>query len=482
MPDPASQPVPSDSGRDAEEAPPSFLGKRWLRALLAAPLLLSIAGIGPTHWVEHLTHFSKPASVALLLIGIAAALWITEAIPLFATSFVLLFLELVWLTPVMKEAGLAAGTDAFLAPFFSNVVLLFLGGFVLSKALHKYGLDGWIAERVLERTAGKPAAVIGAMLFVSGFLSMWMSNTATAAMMLGLAQPMLVRVAPEDPFRRALPLAIAFGANLGGLGTPVGTPPNAIAIEALVSHGHPLGFATWLAMSAPFLLLLLGASWWILLRMYPPSGAALALGSGADRRITRNGKVVVGIALATALLWLTGGLHSWSTGTVALLPVVALFGLGLLGREDFLGLPWDVLILAGGGLSLGIAVERSGLGHELVAAIPVDALGQFGVALALVAVAALMTTFMSNTATANLLVPVVVGLQGVSTPPLLLAIAYACSCTMILPVSTPPNAIVFGLGVLRTRDMVRPAAVITGMALLLTLAVAPFWWGWLGLR
>jgi len=237
-------------------------------------------------------------------------------------------------------------------------------------------------------------------------------------------------------------------------------------------------------MALPLLALLLGGTWWLLLHMYPPRTRQLSLdASESDVQLSRTSYIVLALTVLTAFLWLTGSVHGLATGTEALVPVVVLFGARILDRQDFQSLPWDVLILAGGGLSLGSAVEASGLGEAVVEAIPAGALGPLGLTAALALVAATMTTFMSNTATANLLVPVAAGMGGsVGTSPLLVVVAYACSCTMILPVSTPPNAMVFSSGQITTADLVRPALMLGVVALGLTVLLAPHWWAWLGLR
>jgi sodium-dependent dicarboxylate transporter 2/3/5 len=427
------------------------------------------------------TGLSHSESVALLLVLIAAVLWVTEAVQLFVTSFILLLLELTWLLPSLEEEGEKVDGAIFLAPFFSNVILLFLGGFVLSTAFRKYQIDRLIAHVVLSRTGGRPRSVMAAVILVTAFLSMWMSNTATAAMMLGLSLPLVSRVDPSDPIRRGLPLAVAAGANLGGLGTPIGTPPNAIVVEALAARGTPIGFATWMGMTVPILVVLLVALHWLLGRMFPPKVERLDMDEGPLPTLSWRSLSILAVTGLTGLLWLTSGLHGQKTGTVALIPVVVFFGGRLLDKKDFQSLPWDVLILAGGGLSLGVAVSESGLGNAIVSAVPVQRMNPMAVVVAITLISALMTTFMSNTATANLLVPVVAGLSDASSSSLLLVVAYACSCTMILPVSTPPNAMVFSSGEVGTRDLVRTGLLVSAVALAVTAFFAPFWWGVFGL-
>lgn len=454
---------------------------RLSHALLVTAFFAVAAAVRPAHVLMRWTGFEEGASAALFLVIVAATLWVTEAVPLFVTSFIILFFELAWLSPILLSGEVAINSAAFTAPFFSNVILLFLGGFALSVAYRKYSLDRWIARWVLKKTKGRPRAVVGAVIAVTAFLSMWMSNTATAAMMLGLALPLLEKVNREDPIQRALPLAVALGANLGGMGTPIGTPPNAIVMEALNAQGATIGFATWMLMAVPLLVVVLVAGWWLLLRLYPPQIQCLEVAQFEPVELSHSSWAVLGVTAVTGVLWLTGDFHSLSTGTVALIPVVVFFGFKILDAQDFQNLPWNVLFLAGGGLSLGVAVQRSGLGEAIVSSLPVASLGQMGILIAIALVAALMTTFMSNTATANLLVPVVAGLSGVELAPLLVVVAFTCSATMILPVSTPPNAMVFSSGTLSTRDLVRSGFLVSGLALVLTVFGGPTWWAQLGL-
>ena len=449
--------------------------RRYIRRVLGSVLVLGVLAAGPTDLITELTGLDPGPAVTLVLVIMAAVLWVTEAVPLFVTSFLILLLELGWLKPVLGKQGIDVPSSYFLAPFFSNVVLLFLGGFVLSAAFQKFRLDEQIARWVLDRSGGEPRRVLAAVIGVTALLSMWMSNTATAAMMLGLSMPLLAKVPMDDPFRRGLPLGVAFGANFGGVGTPIGTPPNAIAVEAMAEHGNAPDFATWMVMALPMLIVFLTLTWVLLLRMYPPRVKRVSMAESEPIERSVGGRVVIAVALLTIVLWLTSGIHPLETGTVALIPVIVFFGARILETADFKRLPWDVLILAGGGLSLGAAVESSGLSEVIVTLIPA-AIGPWGLAAALAFIAGVMTTFMSNTATANLLVPVVVGISNVPTGPLLMVVAYACSCTMILPVSTPPNAIAFSSGFITTRDLVRPALILSVLALTASCTLGPLWW------
>lgn len=448
--------------------------------LLVGLMIALVVAAGASGWLQAWLGLTPAAGVALVILLVAALLWITEVIPLFVTSLIILVLNVTWLAQVMAAQGQPVSPASFSAPFFSNVILLFLGGLTLSSAFRKFLIAERLARWVLRNTGTRPARVLLGIILTTAFLSMWMSNTATAAMMLGLAMPLLDRVDEDDPFRKALVLAVPFAANLGGLGTPIGTPPNAIAMGYMSQLGLAPSFGRWMLLAAPILVLALASLWVLLLRLFPPRVHTIELVAGTQFRWSARSRTVVAVACVTALAWLTGDVHGVPSGIVALLPVIALFGSRLLDIEDLRRLSWDVLLLAGGGLSLGVAVEQSGLGAWLVSLLHAEGAGFAVVVLLLALVAAVMTSVMSNTATANLLIPVVMGISGVPAAPLLLTVACTCSCMMVLPVSTPPNAIVFGSGMIQVKDMVIPGLAISLISLGLTLTLGLWWWDLLG--
>ena len=438
---------------------------------------------------------SEPGRYALSLFGIAAVLWMTELVPLFVTSLIILAFEMILLVPVLVDNGVPVGEGAFMSPFFSNVTLLFLGGLLLAQAATRHRLDLWFAARLLRLSGGRPDRVLLALMVASAFLSMWMSNTATTAMMLILVVA-LVRQLPPDSgtFRKALFLGVPFACNLGGLGTPIGTPPNAIAVSLLDARGEGIGFLTWIGSSMPVLIVLLFILWRLLLRMYPPPetmsfvvpGRPGEEGTGASESqfstVFPAGwkpRATMTVFLVSIALWLTGGLTGLSSGAVALLAAIALLATKLLDARDFRGLNWDVLFLVGGGLALGLGVQITGLADWVGAQLNLASLS-IGVAVALfVVLAATLTTFMSNTATANMLMPLALSIPPESlgsATPLVVAVAMATSTSMLLPVSTPPNAIAYYSGEVEIRDMLRSGFVISIIAAILTWVSAMTIW------
>lgn len=455
--------------------------KKPVRRLL--PWLILIVGlpiVGKGDWSAWDLDTASTASLAILLT--AAVLWVSEAVPLFVTSFIILAMSIVWLMPVMQEAGTKVTATTFLSPFFSNIILLFLGGFTLAAGFTKYRLDEQCARWVIRKTGGSVPMFIGGIMCVTAFLSMWLSNTATAAMMMALCIPVTQRLPAGDPYRRAILLAIPFSANVGGIGTPIGTPPNAIAIRYMEQLHIAPSFLTWMLLGVPAVLVLLTAVWAMLMIFYRGKTTRITIEESVVlKKGSPAGKFIVVIAVITVAGWLSGELHHLSSGTVALLPVILLFGTRVLDVNDLRTLSWDVLVLMGGGLCLGVGIEQSGLAGVLITHLPTEGLSMLGLVLLFAGLACGMSMVMSNTAAATLVMPLVCGLSGVSSAPLLLAVAFACSVAMALPISTPPNAIAFGSGQLKVSDMIKPGLAITLLGLGLICTVFIRFWEYVGI-
>lgn len=441
----------------------SFLRKHG--SLLLTGLLLVLAWRG--HWFQELLPIDQPQEIAILLLLGTAYLWITERIPLYITSLLVLLLSLTWLLPTIEAAGKDVSEDLFYLAFFGDITLLFLGGFVLSAVLNKYGLANRLADWMLRRTGDQPRYVLLGIILISSVLSMWMSNTATAAMMFAIMAPVIQGIPNTSAFAKAISIGIPFACNLGGLGTPIGTPPNAIALDYLNKSGFQLGFAEWMLLSVPLMLILLFLLWILLQRLFPAGDITLQMEEKDHSPYTRRQYYVIGIFAFAVVGWLTSGATGLSAGTIGLFVVIITFGSGLLATRDFRAISWDILFMLGGGLCLGVGLKASGLTATLAQMLPLEQ-GFLVLLLVLLFLAAIMTTFMSNTATANLLIPIAVSLP---QNPFLFAVAIAimCSSSMAMPVSTPPNAIAFGSGLIKARDMVRTGLIVTLLALAGTL-------------
>jgi len=420
----------------------------------------------------------------LFILVLAAGLWATEAIPAFAVAFLVIGLSILLLG---RPDGVFVGPDEpdrwqiFIAPFASPLIWLFLAGFILAEAAARTGLDRTLAGMVFRAAGSRATAVLVAAMGITFVLSMFMSNTATAAMMIAVIAPVLRTLPPGHPFRPALPLGIAVSANLGGMGTLVGTPPNAIAAGFITRAGTEVSFLDWMALGLPPALLLAGVLGTFLVYRYRATGLYLdrrALASaqetGPRAPVWQRG-VVVMVFSVTLLLWMFGPAPA---AVVAFVPITVLSITGVIGIAEIRQLRWDVLILMAGGLSLGVAVTETGLATWLVDGLPIGGLGLLGAGLIFALLTAFMSNFMSNTAAANILVPLgAAAAMSVGGAPGILPviIALSASTAMCLPIATPPNAIAYSTGELTAR-----AFLLLGLLLgLITPLVTVPWVTWL---
>lgn len=393
---------------------------------------------------------------ALFILTLCAGLWVTEAMPAFAVSLLGIGLAITLLGDVSNPDS---DWQKYLATWGSPLIWLFLGGFILAAAAQRTGLDRWMASVVLRNLGQRPAVVLLGVMAATAVLSMFISNTATAALMVAVLGPMLAAPADEDRFPRGMLLGIACAANLGGMGTIIGTPPNAIAVGAL-SGASEINFVRWMVYGVPPAMVLLAILWGALVARYLgrqgfQESDRLSLNFGearADQSPLRLA-LVVATFFVTVGMWMASPLHGVPTPVVSVIPICVLTATGVLDASDIRGISWDVLLLIAGGLSLGVAIADSGLADWFVGQIPLEGLGPATIALAAGYLAILMSNLMSNTAAANILLPILVALFGKEDAHLVVPIALSASAAMCLPISTPPNAIVFGTNRLGSSDL-----------------------------
>ncbi len=459
---------------------------QWPRLLVALALATALVG-----WLFLQTGLPREAVWMAGILLLAAGLWMSEAMPLFATSLLVVFLEMLLLANPGRWPGLGFADPAaapspvfFLNASVDGTVLLFFGGLVLGTAISLTGADAWLSARLLRPFGRKPAGLFAGVLLVTALFSMWMSNTATAAMMLALVAPLLARLPADDPARAGIVVAVAAGANLGGLGTPIASPPNAIALGVLRQEGVVLGFPQWMFVAVPLMLVLLAFTWLTLVKLFPSRLAALPEAPGATA-LNRNGRLVLVILGGTVLLWLTEGWHGLSGGMVALGAVITLILTGVCAADDLRRVDWHVLILIGGGLALGAGLQRTGLDKILVTALPLPADPGALLMLAFAGATLLLSTFISNTAAASLVLPMSVAAVGTRVPEdslateasaLAMSVAMAASLVMALPVSTPPNALACARADVKTADLARVGVVVGLAGTGLVLVVLRWFW------
>lgn len=451
-----------------------------LVALLAGPTLFAFL------WLLPRPETMEPAAWRTATVAAWMAIWwITEAIPIAATALLPLALfPLLGVQPIEDAA----------APYANPVIFLFMGGFIMAGALQRWGLHRRIALSIVHALGTRPANVIAGFMIASAALSMWVSNTATAVMMLPIGLSVVGLLgeskdgpsgAEEDPgehnFRIGMMLGIAYGCSIGGMGTLIGTPPNALLAGFMAeSYGRRIGFGEWMLVGVPLVVVTLPIVWVLLTRWIFPvgreeirGGSALiasqrrALGSLStpERNLSILLPLVAGAWVFQPLLGrAVPGISDTGIAIVgALLLFVIPSGAGdggfLLDWDTAARLPWDVLILFGGGLSLAGAISRTGLADWIGGSLgALQGWSPIAVMTAVTLVVIFLTELTSNTATAAAFLPVVGSVAvGLGTDPILLTVpaALAASCAFMLPVATPPNAIVYGTGFVRIPEMAR---------------------------
>ncbi|MFW7526481.1 SLC13 family permease [Vibrio ostreicida] len=420
----------------------------------------------------------------LAIFLLAALLWILEPVPVFATSILIIALELVMLSNQglflfrhsssgHKVSHLIEYTDIFSA-FSSPIIILFMGGFALAIAASKYGLDNNLARVLLKPFGEQPKFIMLGLMLITAVFSMFMSNTATTVMMLALLAPILSSAPKGDTGSKALVLSIPIAANTGGMATPIGTPPNAIALQYLTGD-NSIDFLSWMLIGLPFVFVQLTIAWLLLQKLFPIAQQRIKLKLGSKFQRSWQALVVYITFSCTLLLWMTTKLHGMNTYIVSTIPLAVFTLSGIIGRAEIKLINWDVLWLVSGGIAIGIALDKTGLASALAHTIDYSSLSPLVIISTLSLLCWLMANFMSNTATANLLMPIAAamgasmesltatgGLQS-----LLMVLAASASLGMILPVSTPPNSLAYSTGYIESHDMAKTGLIlgISGLGL-----------------
>ena len=432
-------------------------------------IMLGGVGAGFLAWALLDGIVDEPGRRVAGIFAFAAIFWATRVIPLFATSLAVVIASILLTAEqggLAREGGIEA--DQYLAQFGSDILMLFLGGLALSVALSKHHLDNAIATRVLQPFVRRPLLLIYAVMGITAFFSMWMSNTATTAMMLAIIGSLLRDLPKKDRYGTGLVLAVAMGANIGGLSTPIGTPPNAIALSALRGAGYDVTFLRWMLMAVPLALMLLAIAGLVIHWLYRPEKTQ-DFGDVKTQRLTKESWMSLVVLLLAITSWLTSGVHGIPDGVIALGAAALLVILGLIDGDDLKKIEWPVLILMWGGLTLGLAMELTGL-VDHVGELPLGRLPDFLLTGVVLVLALGLSLFISNTATAALLVPIVLAMAVPEEGLLVVITALACSFAMAMPVSTPPNALTYGTGRIAVSDLLRVGGLMAAVAIIIMMA------------
>ena len=409
----------------------------------------------------------------IAIFAFATLMWVFEVVPSWATSVGIIGLMLLTtstsgIKPMMYEAaGEPLPYKDIMATFADPVIMLFIGGFILAIAATKTGLDAQLAKVLLKPFGSKSVNVLLGFILITGVFSMFVSNTATAAMMLTFLTPVFKQLPPEGKGRIALTLSIPVAANLGGMATPIGTPPNAIALKYLndpAGLNLNLGFGEWVLFMLPLVIVLLFIGWILLRTIFPFSQKTINLEIEGGMKKGFQTWVVIVTFIVTVLLWMTDKLTGINSYTVALIPFVIFALTGVINKYDLEEINWSVIWMVAGGFALGYGLNASGLAANAVESIPFGTWSPFVILLVSGIICYLLSNFISNSATAALLMPILaVVCSGMGdklaaiggTPTVLIGIAIAASSAMVLPISTPPNALAFSTNLVKQNDMVK---------------------------
>lgn len=426
--------------------------------------------------------------VTFALLAMASALWITEALPLGVTALVIALAQPLLDIQTFQDA---------LEPFFDPIIALFLGALFLAIAFEKQDLDEILAQRILERLGDNAKTLVLGMMFIAAFLAMWMTITATAALMIPLALRLTIEAKREkdkENFSKIMVLGMAYAASAGAIASLVGTPPNLIAtgnLQRIV--GYNLTFVRWSLYGLPISIVLILLIWFLLFRVFPIDAKKVQKPKEKLTSLNEKQKLTLAIFILAVVLWVTRQLpdpiavligwqgHGISESMVAIFIAVLLFLPGLLGQNDIAKIDWNTLLLFGGGLSLGSALEVSGLtdwiGLNLTNAVGTGSHVTLFVILGFSALA--FTMIASNTACANIFVPIAISV-GLTTgiSPAILAVFTAIVSTLdfMLPIGTPANAIAYSTGKVKMREMVKTGLLLDIVGVLVTIVFALTVW------
>ena len=422
----------------------------------------------------------------IAVFAFATLMWIFEIVPSWATSIAIMGLLLLfasdsgvkWLCDPEK-VGTLLSYKGIMACFADPVIMLFIGGFVLAIAATKTGLDVHLAKILLKPFGNKSENVLLGFLLITGLFSMFISNTATAAMMLTFLAPVFKQLPTNGKGRIAMALSIPVAANLGGIGTPIGTPPNTIALKYLNDPeglNLGIGFGQWMLIMVPLVAILLFISWILIKKIFPFTQKTVELKIEGEMKRDTKTRIVIVTFIVTVLLWLLDSFTGINTYTVALIPLAVFAVTGVIDRRDLEEINWSVIWMVAGGFALGYAMNVSGLASLLVKSIPFNSFSPLLILILSGLICYALSNFISNSATAALLMPilaVVCNAMGDKLAPIggtaivLIGVAIASSSAMVLPISTPPNALAFATNLVKQKDMAKIGLIVGAISIVL---------------
>lgn len=412
--------------------------------------------------------FVRTQHLVMFLLFFSMLLWFTEAIPPFAVGIFIVG----YLIFFMGREG-TMDVNQYVQTWSDGVIWLFLGGFFLAEGMRKSRLDIRLLIFTAPKFGEKAKFIILGLMFVTAILSMVMSNTATTAMMLATVAPLFTQI-DNKKLQKAFLLGIPTAAAIGGMGTIIGSAPNAIAVGALEAIGIKISFLQWMSVGVPVAFILTFFVWKLLLSKYNFGDLRLSTDFIKNLELKKDYKkeeviqrrIVLIIFGLTVFFWITSQWTGIPVAAISGIPIVALPMMGVIDADDVRNLPWDTLMLVAGGLALGIAIQEQELALYFVSKISSFDFNVYLLLLIFSLVSVILSNFMSNTAATTILVPVAISLVSIygNVNPMLFTfvIGLSASCALLLPVSTPPNAIAYSTGLLEQREF-RHTGIFVGL-------------------
>ncbi|HWR94708.1 MAG TPA: DASS family sodium-coupled anion symporter [Flavobacterium sp.] len=425
-----------------------------------------ILAAGITFFIKEPT-FTDSQVYVLFLLFFAIGLWLTEIVPAFAVSLIIIsFLVFTLGNEHLNSAP--ENTDKYAQTFSNSVIWLMLGGFFLASAMTKTKLDEVLFKFTIKISGSKPVNLLIGIMLTTMVASMLMSNTATTAMVVAAVLPLLNSLGKDSKITKALLIGIAISASTGGMGTIIGTPPNAIAVGILESNGVSISFLEWMKYGIPISFILTAISCIALIKIYIKDNTPVSMEflekdvEPLSKSFLFQRKIVVFVIIITVGLWLTTSFHGLKVASICAFPLVILTITRVLDGNDVQRLAWDTLLLVAGGLSLGLALEQTGLlTHyaNMLISINVNIYILFFIFAFAVMI---ISNIMSNTAASTVMIPLGIAIMLAFKMEIALIIALSASTSMLLPVSTPPNAIIYSTGFLKQKDF-RIGGILVGL-------------------
>jgi sodium-dependent dicarboxylate transporter 2/3/5 len=411
--------------------------------------------------------FTDSQIYVIFLLFFSIGLWLSEAIPAFAVSlFIIAYLVFALGNSYFNSAP--ENIEKYGQTFSSSMIWLLLGGFFLAAAMTKTKLDQALFKYTLKLSGTNPRHLLIGLMGTTMIASMLMSNTATTSMIIAAILPLLTALGKKSGIAKALLLGIPLAAATGGIGTIIGTPPNAIGAGALKSAGIIIEFIDWMKFGIPVSFALTAIGCIALISIYIKDTTPISLDFLEDNKVGSNEesmlkrKIVTAVIFVTVGLWLTTSLHGLTVASICAVPLVILTVTGVLDGKDIQGLPWDTLLLVAGGLSLGLALEQTGLLNHYAQMLISLNLNSMVLIFVFAYLTMLFSNIMSNTAASTVMIPMGMAILPDMKLEVAMVIAISASTAMFLPVSTPPNAIAFSTGLLEQKDF-RLGGILVGL-------------------